>query len=145
MGSDGEKNLRFTQRQRKKYSSLYEEWYGADASGAIAGHLPKPEKISDLLNRVTEQMVPPWQRSLELVTVKWKEIVGEVSAGRLTPVRIENAVLYLELKHPAYRMAFDNPAMKKAVIGKVNDVAGSEICREIRFVAGGMFAPSKKK
>lgn len=138
-------DLQFSKKQRKKYSELYAEWYGADASSAIAGHLPKPKKISDLLDSVTKKMIPPWQRSLELVTMKWTEIVGDVSARRLIPVRIENGVLFLELQHPAYRMAFDNAAMKKAVIGKVNDVAGSEICREIRFVAGGMFAPTKKK
>lgn len=138
-------DLQFNKRQRKKYSDLYAEWYGEDASSVIAGHLPKPKKIADILDSVTKKMIPPWQRDLELVTVKWQEIVGEVSARRLVPVRIENGVLFLELQHPAYRMAFDNPKMKNAVIGKVNDIVGSEICREIRFVAGGMFAPAKKK
>ena len=132
--------LCFDRKKRKKYSSLLEEWYGSDAPGAVAKHLPQPENLCDVLDRLTKKLVPPWVRAMESVTANWQEIVGEAGAKRLTPLRFDGTTLLLELKHPAYRMAFDSPAVRETIIRKINGVAQSEICKAIKFVAPGMFA-----
>lgn len=127
-------------KKRKKYSSLLEEWYGSDAPGAVAKHLPKPENLCDVLDRLTKKLVPPWVRAMESVTANWQMIVGEAGAKRLMPIRFDGTTLLLELKHPAYRMAFDTPAVRDAMIRKINEVAQAEICKAVKFVAPGMFA-----
>ena len=132
--------LCFDRKKRKKYSSLLEEWYGSDAPGAVAKHLPKPENLCDVLDRLTKKLVPPWVRAMESVTANWQMIVGEAGAKRLTPIRFDGTTLLLELKHPAYRMAFDTPAVRDAMIRKINEVAQAEICKAVKFVAPGMFA-----
>lgn len=131
------------QKQRKRsreLESLMREWYGENAPGAMAKHLPKPESVGDVLARLTKKLVPPWVRAMETVVANWQEIVGETGAKRLTPIRFDGTTLLLELKHPAYRMAFDAPAVKEAMIRKINEVAQSEICKAVKFVAPGMFA-----
>lgn len=131
------------QKQRKpsrELESLIRDWYGENAPSAVMRHLKKPEKLSDVLQNVTKKLIPPWMRAMETVTGCWEEIVGEAGAKRLTPVRFDGTTLLLELKHPAYRMAFDTPAVKEAMIRKINEVAQTEICKAVRFVAAGMFA-----
>ena len=135
-----QQTLCFDRKKRKKYSSLLEEWYGSDAPGAVAKHLPKPENLCDVLDRLTKKLVPPWVRAMESVTANWQEIVGEAGAKRLTPIRFDGTTLLLELKHPAYRMAFDTPAVRDTMIRKINEVAQAEICKTVKFVAPGMFA-----
>lgn len=135
-----QQTLCFDRKKRKKYSSLLEEWYGSDAPGAVAKHLPKPENLSDVLAGLTKKLVPPWVRAMESVTANWQQIVGEAGAKRLTPIRFDGTTLLLELKHPAYRMAFDTPAVREAMIRKINEVAQTEICKAVKFVAAGMFA-----
>lgn len=127
-------------KKRKKYSSLLEEWYGSDAPGAVAKHLPKPENLCDVLDRLTKKLVPPWVRAMESVTANWQMIVGEAGAKRLMPIRFDGTTLLLELKHPAYRMAFDTQAVRDAMIRKINEVAQAEICKAVKFAAPGMFA-----
>ena len=135
-----QQTLRFDRKKRKKYSSLMEEWYGSDAPGAVIKHLPQPEELRDVLATLTKKLVPPWIRAIGSVSAHWQEIVGEAGAKRLTPLRFDGTTLLLELKHPAYRMAFDSPAVRETMIRKINEVAQSEICKAIKFVAPGMFA-----
>lgn len=135
-----QQSLCFDRKKRKRYSSLLEEWYGSDAPGEVLKHLPKSQDMRDVLAKLTKQLVPPWIRAIEMVTAHWQEIVGEAGAKRLTPLRFDGTTLLLELKHPAYRMAFDSPAVRETIIRKINGVAQSEICKAIKFVAPGMFA-----
>lgn len=135
-----QQSLCFDRKKRKRYSSLLEEWYGSDAPGEVLKHLPKSQDMRDVLAKLTKQLVPPWIRAIETVTAHWQEIVGEAGAKRLTPLRFDGTTLLLELKHPAYRMAFDSPAVRETIIRKINGVAQSEICKAIKFVAPGMFA-----
>lgn len=135
-----QQSLCFDRKKRKRYSSLMEEWYGSDAPGEVLKHLPKSQDMRDVLAKLTKQLVPPWIRAIEAVTAHWQEIVGEAGAKRLTPLRFDGTTLLLELKHPAYRMAFDSPAVRETIIRKINGVAQSEICKAIKFVAPGMFA-----
>lgn len=135
-----QQSLCFDRKKRKRYSSLMEEWYGSDAPGEVLKHLPKSQDMRDVLAKLTKQLVPPWIRAIETVTAHWLEIVGEAGAKRLTPLRFDGTTLLLELKHPAYRMAFDSPAVRETIIRKINGVAQSEICKALKFVAPGMFA-----
>ncbi len=130
--------------REKKYDSLFREWHGgADSS---VHHLPGAESIADVMSSLTKKLVPPWQQKLDLIVNNWTGLVGEMTAKKVTPLKIaENRVLLLELRHPAYRMAFDTPAVKKALLEKITALAGEKICTEIRFVAAGMFAPAGKK
>ena len=61
-----QQTLCFDRKKRKKYSSLLEEWYGSDAPGAVAKHLPKPENLSDVLAGLTKKLVSSHCRYLNL-------------------------------------------------------------------------------
>lgn len=138
--------FRIVQRKdRKTMTALYEDWYGEGAETVLAGHLPKPVPVADVLKKLSKQLMPPWTRAMEQVKAHWAEIVGPSGAKHLEPLRIDGSVLLVELRHPAYRMAFDTPKMKRTVIDRINEVAGEQLCSEIRFTAPGMFAPVRKK
>lgn len=127
-----------TGKMRRKVAPLLEAWLGADGSAdAMMKHLPEAVPIAESVAGLVKKIVPPWVRKMSLVRDRWQEIVGESGAKRIAPVRLDGTVLLLELRHPAYRMAFDNAGTKEAIAAKVNAVAGEELCREIRFVPRG--------
>ncbi len=136
----------FGKRGRKKYDEIFREWYGADGANAAAGHLLQPLDISEIMGNLEKKLVPPWERKFDRIANQWQEIVGELAVKKIRPLKIiENKVLLLELRHPAYRAIFDTVPMKKAILEKINSLSGEELCGEIRFVAAGMYAPMRKK
>ncbi len=143
----GQNSSLFGKRRRKKYDDLFREWYGsADGVNAAVKHLPQAESLADVLSGITKKLVPPWERKFDLILEHWAELVGEAASKKIQPLKIaENRILLLELRHPAYRMAFDSAPVKKALLEKINALTGEELCREIRFVAPGMYAPVRKK
>jgi len=140
----GPERLCFDGSARNRYGKLLEEWYGEDASAAIAGHLPKPVSLADTLAELTEKLIPEWMRGMTLIREHWAEIVGPAGVKRADPVRLEGKELLLEVHHPMYRMAFDTPRMKAELVRKINEVTGCEFCTGVKFSAGGMFAGERK-
>jgi len=133
------------QSRRNRIGGLIEDWYGEEAPSAIAGHLPRPVTVAETIDKLTKKLIPEWMRGMNVIREHWTEIVGPAGAKRIEPVRLEDKVLWLELRHPMYRMAFDTPHMKTELLRKINEVACGEFCTEIRFTIAGMFARERKK
>lgn len=125
---------------------MLSEWYGeSGAPGAMFRHLGSPRSLETVLNDLTRKLAPPWQRILCLLDSRWGEIVGKAAAKHCRAVRFDGTVLWIELAHPAYRMALDTPPMKEALVRKINTVTGEDCCDTIRFIAAGSVAPDRKK
>ncbi len=67
----------------------------------------------------------------------WIDIVGRVNARNTSPCFLRDGILYVEISHPAYRMALDTPRVKKLMLEKLAGHFGDELCTQIKFVPAG--------
>lgn len=118
--------------------SLLGEWYGEEKGRAeMVRYNPEPVPLSEPLGYVVSQILPPWEWKLARVKESWESIAGKETARRCRIVRLNEGVLYVEVFHPAYRIALDTPRIKSELLGKIQEVIGKTDCREIKFIAGG--------
>ncbi len=118
--------------------SLLEEWYGRERGKAeMVRYIPEPVPISETLGHVVAQVLPPWEWKLAQVKESWESVAGKETARRCRIARLNEGVLYVEVFHPAYRIALDTPRIKNELLEKVQAVIGKNECREIKFIAGG--------
>ena len=133
---------------RKKISfiePLLRDWYGKEQGDAeILRFTPETRPISDSVNKVMERLLPPREWKVSLLQDKWDEIAGPENARRCTPAFLDNGIFYIEVSHPAYRIALETPSIKKRMLERIQAFVGSEVCRSIKFIAGGRTAPGKK-
>lgn len=133
---------------RKKISfiePLLRDWYGKEQGDAeILRYTPETRPISDPLDKVMQRLLPPREWKVSLIQEKWAEIAGPENARRCAPSFLDNGIFYIEVSHPAYRIALETPAIKSRILERIQTVVGSEVCRNIKFIAGGRTAPRKK-
>ena len=83
----------------------------------IAARQPQPLPIAEALDRVVPSILPKSVVSLGKIRAAWPEIAGMENARRTTPSFLKEGVLFVEISHPAYRMALDHPeAVNKLVL-----------------------------
>jgi predicted nucleic acid-binding Zn ribbon protein len=73
------------------------------------------------------------QRTLKQygVITSWEEIVGEQIARVAAPQRIDNGTLYVTVSTAPWRAELS--MRRREIIQKVNQHAGAEVIRDIRF------------
>jgi len=117
---------------------LLSEWYGAEKGKAEEiRYTPDPVPLSDAVGNIASQILPPWEWKLAQAKESWESIVGKETARRCRISRLNEGVLYVEVFHPAYRIALDTPKIKNELLGKLQAIIGEADCREIKFLAGG--------
>ena len=72
-----------------------------------------------------------------------QEIAGAENARRCQPAFLNNGIFYIEVSHPAYRIALETPAIKKQLLERIQEIIGKELCLGIKFIAGGRTLPRK--
>ncbi|MCS7085221.1 MAG: DUF721 domain-containing protein [Bacteroidia bacterium] len=61
----------------------------------------------------------------------WKEYVGEAVARHTEAVVFKDGTLYVRISHPAWRHEFQFFA--ESIRKRINDEAGAEVCRHVRW------------
>ena len=74
---------------------------------------------------------------LDQITDEWNGIVGAANAKLCRPVFYRDGVLKVEINHPAFKLALDNPKMKQAVISRLSQLGIA--CEVIQFIPPGGF------
>ncbi len=71
------------------------------------------------------------QLNNSMLLTRWKEIVGSSIAEHTQPLSVEAGVLLIQVKHPVWRSEL--MSMKQQLIERVNEAAGRQAIRDIRF------------
>jgi predicted nucleic acid-binding Zn ribbon protein len=90
------------------------------------------EKVSDIVGDILGALGMEKRVYEYRVVTEWKEIVGEVIAGRVIPVGIDRGRLILKVKSSSWMM--EMRMMGEEIKRRVCSHIGSEVVQEIRFV-----------
>ena len=124
--------------------SILRQWYGKDQGEAeMLRYTPETRSISDPLDNVMKKLIPPWEFKISQIRMNWPAIAGAENARRCQPAFLNNGIFYIEVSHPAYRIALETPAIKKQLLERIQEIIGNELCQEIKFIAGGRSLPRK--
>lgn len=124
--------------------SILRQWYGKDQSEAeMLRYTPETRPISDPLDKVMKKLVPPWEFKISQIRMNWTAIAGMENARRCRPAFLNNGIFYIEVSHPAYRIALETPAIKNQLLERIQEIIGKELCQGIKFIAGGRTLPRK--
>ena len=131
-------------RQNEFMESILRQWYGKDQSEAeMLRYTPETRPISDPLDKVMKKLVPPWEFKISQIRMNWTAIAGMENARRCRPAFLNNGIFYIEVSHPAYRIALETPAIKNQLLERIQEIIGKELCQGIKFIAGGRTLPRK--
>ena len=131
-------------RQNEFMESILRQWYGKDQGEAeMLRYTPETRPISDPLDNVMKKLVPPWEWKISQIRENWQDIAGADNARRCRPAFLNNGIFYIEVSHPAYRIALETPKIKKQLLERIQAVTGPELCQSLKFIAGGRTLPRK--
>ena len=124
--------------------SILRNWYGESQGEAeMLRYTPETRPISDPLDNVMKKLIPPWELKISQIKSEWDTIAGSENARRCQPAFLNNGIFYIEVFHPAYRIALETPQIKKQLLERIQTVIGKELCQSIKFIAGGRSLPRK--
>ena len=117
---------------------MLRDWYGPDrAEAEIAAKLNKPKPIADSIDDAVKSILSPSRLKILKVKDEWESIAGKVNAAHTNPAFFKENILFVEIAHPAFRMALDNPRMKAVILEKIRDQFGENFCSDIKYVPAG--------
>ena len=123
---------------KKSEDSLLRSWYGPDrALDERISRNPQLHPFSDSLDKFMKGIVSEGAVSLEQISAEWKEIIGPANAKLCSPAFFRDGLLKVEINHPAFKLALDNPKIKQAIISRLSQLGIT--CESIQFVPPGGF------
>ena len=90
-----------------------------------------------------ETMLPKSRFSILQIQSSWSTIAGAANARHCSPSFLRDGVLYVEISHPAYRMALDTPKMRELFLSRIQKEFGEGVCRDLKFVPAGRRGPAR--
>lgn len=117
---------------------LLAQWYGKEQGEAeMLRFTPSPTTLADALDSISGKLISPWTLKAAQLKETWTKVVGKDNARHCTPASLNEGTLYIEISHPAYRIALDTPAVKKSLLLKIQNEIGADYCTAIKFVIAG--------
>jgi len=93
----------------------------------------EPVLLSSIIDKVLQKAGILSAVRAEQVVQQWETITGSALAQHAQAVRIENGMLFLRAESSAWRNQLF--FLKKDLIRKTNEFAGSPLVRDVRFVS----------
>ncbi len=125
-------------RRNDSIDWLRRDWYGMDRGRSeIAARQAAPVPIADALDQAVRSILPKSMVMLGKVRSEWPEIAGAENARHTEPSFLKDGILFVEISHPAYRMALDTPRVRKLLLEKLQERFGESFCSGLRFVPAG--------
>jgi len=91
--------------------------------------------LTELLAEIFNKKGAPKIIEGSRIVLLWKRCVPENISRQTEAVKVSNRILVVETKSPVWAQELN--FIKKELMDKINDVAGYEAIRDIRFKAGG--------
>lgn len=117
---------------------MLKDWYGRPRGVVeMLAHLPKPQRLSDVLEKLSGRMMPPETMKLFELRDRWADVAGPEIARRTRPSHIFAGTLHVEVSHPSWLREMASVHVKRALVTKVAAAIGADFCKDIRFVPKG--------
>ena len=117
---------------------MMRDWYGPErAESEIAAKLGAPKPIAESIDNAVKNILSPARLKILKVRDEWESIAGKVNAAHSTPSFIKEGILFVEIAHPAFRMALDNPRTKAVLMKKIQEKYGENFCSDLKYVPTG--------
>ena len=117
---------------------MMRDWYGPErAESEIAAKLGAPKPIAEAIDNAVKTILSPARLKILKVKDEWEAIAGKVNAAHSTPSFIKDDILFVEIAHPAFRMALDNARTKAVLLKKIQEKFGENFCSDIKYVPAG--------
>ena len=117
---------------------MMRDWYGPErAESEIAAKLGAPKPIAESIDNAVKNILSPARLKILKVRDEWESIAGKVNASHSTPSFIRDGILFVEIAHPAFRMALDNARTKAVLLDKIQKKFGEKFCSDIKYVPSG--------
>lgn len=118
--------------------SMLQSWLGEEEGrGEFVKFRPEPKELSSLLARSVSKCIKPWTLKLMELQNSWEKIAGPDIAKKCQVVNVENSIVYIEVRHPAFLGVLNSPRMKSVMLDKIHTVLSREDAMEIKFIASG--------
>ena len=123
-------------RRHKQRFDMLKEWYGEDfACNEIAAHMPQPIQLGDAVCGELEKLNSPEMLHFITLSGNWEKICGAALAKMTTPLRLQDGILELEVRHTALILEL-KPTMKM-LQKRLDQWFGTAICTDIKLVISG--------
>lgn len=121
---------------KKEEDSILQSWYGPErALDERISRNPQLHPFSDALDKFMMGVVSEGAVFLEKISDEWNGIVGEANAKLCRPIFYRDGDLKVEINHPAFKLALDNPKVKNAITNRLGLLGIA--CSSIQFVPPG--------
>lgn len=121
---------------KKDEDSILQSWYGPErALDERVSRNPQFHPFSAALDKFMKGVVSEGAVLLDQIVSEWNGIVGAANAKLCRPVFYRDGVLKVEINHPAFKLALDNPKMKTAISNRLNQLGIA--CKTIQFIPPG--------
>lgn len=121
---------------KKDEEALLQDWYGPErALDERVSRNPQFHPFSIALDKFMKGVVSEGAVLLDQITAEWGGIVGAANAKLCRPIFFRDGVLKIEINHPAFKLALDNPKMKTAISERLKQLGIT--CENIQFVPPG--------
>ncbi|MBO5762832.1 MAG: DUF721 domain-containing protein [Lentisphaeria bacterium] len=123
-------------RERHLRRGLLKEWYGdAYAANEMHAHSGAPKQFQQVLAELNKEIFSEETERAINLSVHWQEILGAPLCQWTRFHALENGVLYLEARHPAFVRELTGNA--DLILDRVNGFLQKPLCRELKFVPSG--------
>ena len=123
---------------KKDEDALLQAWYGAErALDERISRNPQLHPFSNALDKFMKGVVSEGAVLLDQITSEWGGIIGTANAKLCRPVFYRDGLLKVEINHPAFKLALDNPEVKTAISNRLNQQGIA--CETIQFIPPGSF------
>ena len=119
-------------KKRRVMRNIYNCWYGSDVAGKVFADRDRvTTTLADALGRVSEEIFSPDLEKFTKIEAVWKDVSGPVIGKLTTPLRVDNGILFLGVRHSMLlrELAPSLDLVKKNLAAKL----GSDICCGIKL------------
>ena len=121
---------------KKDEDSILRSWYGSErALDERVSRNPQLHPFSEALDKYMMGVVSEGAVMLEKICDEWNGIVGAANSKLCRPIFYRDGDLKVEINHPAFKLALDNPKVKKAITTRLEQLGIA--CSSIQFVPPG--------
>ena len=117
--------------------SVLSDWYGDDRAELEIGTRSVPvQKLGNVAEDILASMGGKDNATAMKIAAEYEKIVGSPLNKFTRFLSFKKHIMTIEVSHPAILREL-NDRLKNTIIAKVNAVAGSNVCRELKAVPAG--------
>jgi hypothetical protein len=131
-----ERDYRRLIRHREERYNLLKGWFGETrARQEMAAHTGQPVDINALIPDICAELADEDSGMFIDIDTRWSELIGGDFANMTRPVKVQNRVLYVEVRHVLLLRELSPSA--DIFLQQINSRREGPPCTELRFVPPG--------